>query len=145
MTETEIELPTEAVAEEARRALRPLAALVRQRRFDRVLVRAQRDREIVEVKVPRAAYSLFLEVLTQLSNGNAVTIVPIRAELTTQEAADLLNCSRPHVVHLMEEGVLPFRKVGTHRRVFAADVLAYRRKDDERRREIARELTEAEN
>jgi excisionase family DNA binding protein len=142
MTEAEIELPTDAVAEEARQALRPLSELVRQRKFDRVLVRAQRDRETVEVKVPRAAYSLLLEVLAQLSSGNAVTIVPIRSELTTQEAADLLNVSRPHVVHLLEAGMIPFRRVGTHRRVRAADVLDYKRQDDEARRESGRKLTE---
>jgi excisionase family DNA binding protein len=142
MTVNEIELPTEAVAREALQALRPLSELARQRTFEHVLVRAQGDRESVGVKVPRAAFKLFLEVLAQLSNGNAVTIVPIRSELTTQEAADLLNVSRPHVVHLMEVGVIPFRRVGTHRRVLASDLLAYRRRDDERRRAIAREIVQ---
>lgn len=144
MTTVDIELPTEEVVEEAREALRPLSELVREREFDDVLLRAQRDRENVEVSVPRMAYRLFLEVLAQLASGNAVTIVPIRSELTTQEAADLLNVSRPHVVHLMETGAIPFRRVGTHRRVFASDLLAYRHKDDQRRREIVRELSQVD-
>lgn len=142
MTVAEIELPTEEVAEEAREALRPLSELVREHEFEGVILRAQRDSDKVEVKVPRAAYRLFLEVLAQLSNGNAVTIVPVHAELTTQQAAELLNVSRPHLVQLLETRAIPFRKVGTHRRVLAADVLAYKRRDDERRREIARELAE---
>ena len=141
MTETEIELPTEAVAQEARHALQSLSDLVRERSYEHVTLRARRARNTAEVSLPRAAYQLLLDVLSQLSSGNAVTIVPIRAELTTQEAAELLNVSRPHVVHLMETGVIPFRKVGTHRRVLAADVLAHKREDDEHRREIARELT----
>ena len=142
MTTAEIELPTEEVAEEAREALRPLSELVRAHDFEDVLLRAQRDSDQVEVRVPRAAYRLFLEVLAQLSNGNAVTIVPVHAELTTQQAAELLNVSRPFLVQLLEKAVIPYRKVGTHRRILAEDVLAYKRKDDERRRAIARELTE---
>ena len=142
MAETEIELPTKAGVEEARQALRPLSDLVRERRYDHVLLQVRRAKNTAEVSVPRAAYRLFLKVLAELANGNAVTIVPIRSELTTREAAELLNVSRPHVVHLLEAGVIPFRKVGTHRRVHAADVLDYKRKDDERRRKVARELTQ---
>ena len=94
MTVAELELPSEEVADEAREALRPLSELVREHKFEEVLLRAQRDGEKVEVKVPRAAYQLFLEVLAQLANGNAVTIVPVHAELTTQQAAELLNVKR---------------------------------------------------
>ena len=137
MTVAAIEIPTAVVVQQARDALRPLAELVHAKRFDDVRLRAECDGDTVDVTVPRAAYQLLLESLAQLSNGNAVTVVPVRAELTTQQAAALLNVSRPHLVHLLEDGALPFRKVGTHRRVLAEDVIAYKLRDDEQRRQAA--------
>ena len=137
MTVTAIEIPTALVVQQARDALRPLAELVHAKRFDDVRLRAECDGDTVDVTVPRAAYQLLLESLAQLSNGNAVTVVPVHAELTTQQAAALLNVSRPHLVHLLEDGALPFRKVGTHRRVLAEDVIAYKLRDDEQRRQAA--------
>ena len=77
------------------------------------------------IELPTAALRMLLNILAELSEGNAVKIVPIHAELTTQEAADLLNVSRPHVVKLLEQGHMKFHKVGKHRRVLYADVLAY--------------------
>jgi excisionase family DNA binding protein len=95
-----------------------------------------------QVEIPAQALPLLVDILTQMGEGNAVTLVPIHHELSTQEAADLLNVSRPYFVNLLEEGKIPFRKVGTKRRILAKDVLAYKMKIDEARLKTLSELTD---
>jgi excisionase family DNA binding protein len=75
-----------------------------------------------------------------MAQGNAVTLIPIHAELTTQEAADYLNVSRPHLVKLLEKKKLPFHKVGTHRRVRFTDLAAYKAKFEATRRKVMETL-----
>src|SRR3954470_15171229 len=88
------------------------------------------------VAVPQVAFDLLMRILGELANGNAVTIVPVNTELTTQQAADLLNVSRPYLISLISAGKLPFRMVGTRRRIKFADLVAYKKKDDERAKAV---------
>lgn len=97
--------------------------------------------ETHSVELPAWVVRLMVDVLTQIGLGNAVSIIPIHAELTTQEAADLLNISRPHFVQLLEKKEIPFRKVNTHRRVRYDDVMAYKDRVDSARNKALDDLT----
>jgi excisionase family DNA binding protein len=93
------------------------------------------------LKLPRPAIRLLAQILDEMSRGNAVKVIPIRAELTTQEAADLLNVSRPTLIQLLESGAVPFRKVGTHRRIRLETLITYKRKLDVERSVALAELS----
>lgn len=83
-----------------------------------------------QVELPTSALRLLVDILSELADGNAVKVVPIHSELTTQEAADMLNVSRPHLVKLLESGALPFHKAGKHRRVRFADLMTFKTQRD---------------
>ena len=86
-----------------------------------------------EVDLPPALGQLVLDVLTHVARGEMITFVPYGAELTTKEAADLLNVSRPFLISLLDERKIAHHQVGTHRRIRASDVLAFRAKRDAER------------
>jgi excisionase family DNA binding protein len=91
--------------------------------------------------VPRAALAMFAQVLGMLASGQGVQVLPDRAMLTTQQAADALNVSRPYLIGLLEKKEIPYTMVGTHRRIAYADLLEYKRYDDQKRRAAAADLT----
>lgn len=86
-----------------------------------------------DVEVPRSALAALAQVLDSFARGEGVTVVPAHAELTTQQAADALNVSRPFLIGLLNAGEIEFRTVGSHRRVKAASLIRYMREDDARR------------
>ncbi len=128
-----------AIAEQSRSEL--AAYLAAERKVQRIEILDEKG-TAHPVQIPVVALKMLVEVLTELSNGNAVGIIPIHAEMTTQEAADLLNVSRPFVVQLLERGEIPFHKVGAHRRVRYADVIAYKNRVDTNRLKALDELAE---
>lgn len=86
-----------------------------------------------KVQLPETVVQVLHHVVHAMARDRAVTVVPIDKQLTTQQAADVLNVSRPYLIQLLEEGELPFTKTGTHRRVRLDDVLAYRERRDQER------------
>ncbi len=104
-----------------------------------VLLTVQEDAE--RLALPRSAVELMARILAHMAAGQSVSVVPLHAELTTQQAADMLNVSRPFLVGLLDAGEIEYRLVGTHRRIKASSLINYQRQDDARRRGAADELT----
>jgi excisionase family DNA binding protein len=94
--------------------------------------------------LPNNLYSFLLRLLADLRAGNSVTILQSRHELTTAEASKILGMSRQFLVQLLEKGEIPFHKVGTHRRLYVRDVIAYKARRDTSRRKTLDDLAKRE-
>jgi len=130
--------PSPAEAEVARASSERLAALLLTERAIALSVTDTDGQEAIEL--PVSVGPLLVEILQEIAAGSVVAVLRKDAELTTQQAAELLNVSRPYLVRLLEDGTVPFRKVGTHRRVRFDDVLRYKTKTDAARRRALDEL-----
>jgi excisionase family DNA binding protein len=95
--------------------------------------------------LPNNVYSFLCKLLGDLKAGSSVTILQSNAQLTTMDASKMLGVSRQHLVNLLEKGEIPFHKVGTHRRVYAREVLAYKARRDAARRKAHDDLVRAEH
>lgn len=95
-----------------------------------------------EVQLPDSVARLLRQLVYHLAHDRAVAVVPVNKELSTQEAADILNVSRPYFVKLLEQGEIPFVKVGAHRRIQVSDLVEYQRRRDATRRQALQRLTQ---
>ena len=93
------------------------------------------------IELPAGAVAVLMEVLEAMAAGRGVTIIPENAELTTVEAASILNVSRPYLIKLLDEKVIPHRLVGKHRRILIDDVMAYKKRIDAAREDVLAQLT----
>ncbi len=133
--------PTEADTVLARQSLERLSHILGEDKSElRIHIRGD-EQPGEDITLPMPAFCLLKDILAEMAKGHGVTLLPVRAELTTQQAADLLNVSRPFLIGLLGAGKIPFRLVGQHRRVRLDDLMAYKRKDDDARHRIADELT----
>lgn len=86
-------------------------------------------------RIPKKAYHLLVYILNNMAEGKSVALVPSDTQISTQQAADVLNVSRPHLVKLLESGIIPFKKVGSHRRINLKDLLDYEKKQQQQRKQ----------
>lgn len=97
-----------------------------------------------KIIIPSRALKLLGDILKAMSEGKPISIVPVATEVTTQKAAEILGCSRPHLVKLLEEGIIPFTKVGKHRRIMFDDMVKYKQKMKEDQKKHLIELMNAD-
>ena len=134
--------PTAADAQLALESSRRLTQFLAARPNKALHVRIKPENEPEEsISIPITAFRLLNSILTEMAKGNAVTLIPVHAELTTQQAADILNVSRPFLIEQLEKGVIPYRKVGTHRRVMFKDLMEYKQTMDHNRLKALDELS----
>ena len=131
-------------AGDAQRALNRIRSFLEDRKYrnqDEVTVHFETG-DNTPLVLPREVVEMFAGVLAALAAGQGVQIMPVNAEVTTQQAAEILNVSRPYLIKLLEEDQMPFRLVGRHRRIRFEDVMAYKREDDQRQVQAADEMTQ---
>jgi len=124
-------LPTPQEMEQARQSSHTLSKYANAERVQLALRGSNGEAD--DLILPSQVLQLLLDVLAEIAKGNAISLMPMNQEISTQEAASLLNVSRPFLVGLLEKSEIPFRKVGAHRRVFLKDVLDYKERIDQRR------------
>ena len=133
-----VSLPSESEANLAKETSRMLASHLQKTKPIQLRLA---DDPSGKLALPPQAVQLLLCILEEMARGNAVTLIPVHAELTTQEAADMLHVSRPFLIQLLNDGKIQYRKVGTHRRVRFESLMAYKRHTDGERRAALKQLS----
>ncbi|AYY56300.1 helix-turn-helix domain-containing protein [Burkholderia multivorans] len=141
VTTPDMILPVEREMQMAVEAQRVLAACLATRSDTQCIQIFDDENRAHQVELPTSALRLLVDILAELADGNAVKVVPVHAELTTQEAADLLNVSRPHLIKLLESNALPYHRTGKHRCVRFSDLMRYKAERDQERADAMEELS----
>lgn len=139
---TEPYTPTQEAITLANQALESVSAVVANPPETITFAILDPDLQGTKITIPGGMFRLMVDVLNAASQGEPITLLPHSAELSTQEAANMLNVSRPYLVKLLDEGAMPSRKVGIYRRVKVQDVLRYQNQEKAKREKILDELTQ---
>ncbi len=135
---TEIKKPSKAERKAAMASYSALAATLEQIKSENPIVEIEETEE--KFKRPARALKLLVEILKATGEGKPISVVPIATEMTTQAAAELLGCSRPHIVKLVDSGKLPHTLIGRHRRVMFDDVMNYKKEMKEKQKKLIIEM-----
>jgi excisionase family DNA binding protein len=138
--ETILERPTKREQKMASESVVNFTTAVFRRKSDTVNIIIQESNE--SFIIPRKALEFLSHILSLMAEGKAISLIPSESELSTQQAADMLNVSRPHIVKLLEQGIIPFKKAGSHRRILLEDLLNYAGQQKETRRKSLKFLAE---
>ena len=122
-------------------ALKTIKTLSSNRKSKQKTVKFRLDGSDELITIPIKAFKMLQTVLENMAEGNSITLIPSHSELSTQQAAKMLNVSRPHVVKLLEEGQIPFTKAGTHRRINLKDLIEYEKELVKRRKKNLKKLS----
>ena len=126
--------PSKVEQKVALESYKALSEVIENVHLDNPVIEIEETKE--KIKIPLTALKLLVEILKATSQGKPISIVPIATEMTTQAAADLLGCSRPHLVKLLEENEIEYTKIGKHRRVKFEDVMSYKKRSKAKQKEL---------
>ncbi|GAP67721.1 protein containing DNA binding domain, excisionase family [Bacteroidales bacterium 6E] len=132
-SKNDIKSPGKSEQKIAKASFPALSNVILQLRKDNVVIEIEENGE--RIRIPVRALVLLRDILEAMSQGKPVSIVPQATEVTTQGAAEMLGCSRPHVIKLLEEGQIAYTKVGKHRRIQFEDVVSYKQKMKEEQKQ----------
>ncbi len=131
-------VPSESDSEMTRVTSQKLSHFNKTKKVSLNIIAEDKSQESIEI--PDQVYQMLVEIFSQVSEGRTVSLISKQAELTTQEASEYLNVSRPFLVKILEQGAMPFRKVGKHRRIQISDLIRYKKLMMENREKALEEL-----
>jgi excisionase family DNA binding protein len=138
----EIKRPSKLEQKTAMESYDALASMLEELQTENPEIEIEETSE--KIRIPLNALKLLVKILEETSKGRLVSIVPIATEMTTQAAAELLGCSRPHLIKLLEKGEIQFTKIGKHRRIRYEDIVKYKKEMKARQKQLLIEIMKSD-